>query len=515
MAEPRIAIDILVNCQSATSQLKNFNKELNKTVEGGKKASNWLSKGLTRFIGAFVGFQTIKGLVNTGSRIQLVQKSIEGLTKSTQDWNYIQQQAFKTGTEIEVVAKGYRNFYSSAKMAGFGRGTIQTMYGDILLSTRAIGASTQQTEGALLALEQMISKGTVSMEELRRQLGNAIPGAFEIGAKAMNMTTKEFNEFVKTGKLASTVFVPRFIKTLKEAYADGFKEIEQTVSVAQIRLSNSWKLLQADIMSGETGKSFASALNTLRETLDSPEFRQFIVYVGQLAMILVNLFNFLIKNMRLVLILLGVGGFYGWLAKTHSIFKLFTMNIGKALIVIRRFGGVGKFAFAGLTAGAKAFMATLFRVLIPLLLIEDVILGLGQRFLGWNVKSLTGDLLVAQKELSDTKKATVVDSLNLPENVKKDPKFKKYRDIINSGGTLSPETWQQLNMGVLPMQISAPSSPNLEKTDNTTQNISMGDININIDGANDTIAVGNAVKEILLGLFKGENLMLNTESAVV
>ena len=182
------------------------------------KSTNLYARQLRNLFVGFIGVQSIGGLVRTAAELDLVQRSIESLTKSTQDWEYIQEQAFRTGTRIEDVAKGYRNFFSSTRMAGFDKTSIQAMYGDILTVTRAIGASPTQTQGALLALEQMISKGVVSMEELRRQLGNAVPGAFEIAAKAIGMTTQELNEMVKSGKLASVEFVPAFIKALYNIY---------------------------------------------------------------------------------------------------------------------------------------------------------------------------------------------------------------------------------------------------------------------------------------------------------
>ena len=40
-----------------------------------------------------------------------------------------------------------------------------------------MGLSADQTSGVLLALQQMISKGTVQAEELRGQLGERLPGA--------------------------------------------------------------------------------------------------------------------------------------------------------------------------------------------------------------------------------------------------------------------------------------------------------------------------------------------------
>ena len=162
-------------------------KKINKNTKEMIGLNSTLAKGIKKlFLGFGIGFGALS-MAKTYEQLDLTRRSIEGLTKSTQDWAYVQNEAFRTATDIEVVAKGYRNFFAAANMAGFDKNGIQEMYSGILVSARAIGATSQQTEGALLALEQMISKGVVSMEELRRQLGNALPGAFEIGAKAMNI----------------------------------------------------------------------------------------------------------------------------------------------------------------------------------------------------------------------------------------------------------------------------------------------------------------------------------------
>lgn len=445
----------------------------NKSLE----RQNGLFRLAKNFILSWISIGTLKNIIDTGSRLQLVRASIEGLTKSTQDWQYIQQQAFKTGTEIEVVAKGYRNFYSSAKMAGFDKSGIQSMYADTLLATRAIGASTQQTEGALLALEQMLSKGTVSMEELRRQLGNAIPGAFEIGAAAMKMTTKEFNEFVKKGQLASAEFVPKFIKQLKDTYADGFKNIEQTVSVAQIRLSNSWKLLTLDIMNGETGKAFAQGLNVLRETLDSPEFKQAVIYLGKIFTIVVKLFSFVIKNLRLVLMLLGVRGFFGLLARNAQLFSILNMGIKQGTIALINFAKTGVQGMGVLNMATLAFLKSLARVIAPLLLIEDLIFFIGEAFLGWNTKSAIGSMIsLANRRIGKENLAKTI----LPEEVeqlkKSNPQFKK---AIESGDwktvrqILKPQTYDSF----LP-STTQKQGMNYEKDESQTVNVHIGNINL-------------------------------------
>ena len=49
----------------------------------------------------------------------------------------------------------------------------------------------------------MISKGKVQAEELRGQLGERLPSAFQLAAKAMGMTTAQLDKFMADGKLTA------------------------------------------------------------------------------------------------------------------------------------------------------------------------------------------------------------------------------------------------------------------------------------------------------------------------
>lgn len=454
------------------------------------------------YLGAYLGIHTLQNMMNTGSRLQLVRKSIEGLTKSSQDWGFIQQQSFGTGTDIETVAKGYRNFFSSARMAGFDKEGIQSMYADMLLSTRAIGASTQQTEGALLALEQMLSKGTVSMEELRRQLGNALPGAFEIGAKAMNMTTAEFNKFVRTGQLASSVFVPKFISELKREYSGGFGEITQTLSFATTNLSNAWKNLQEEIFSGDTGRELAKAINELTKMLRSREFKQFIGYLGTIFKWLTQIFSYLMQNWRFVMMLLGSAGVIGLVTKLSGATKLLTVDIAVAIRYFRIFGLTGVTAFGSMSAAATTFYSVLFKILLPLATIEDLVMGIGQAFLGWNVRSVTGDAILAAKN-KPTRQARNLNApsvVNLPDFIKNNPKLLgAYQNAVKNNNM--DEVMSIARYGVRPSYMS--SSGGFNKTDVLTAatNMTFGDIKFEInDTSGNPVAIGNQINQQFFNL---------------
>lgn len=78
--------------------------------------------------------------------------------------------------------------------------------------------SADDAKGVYLALGQMASKGTVSAEELRGQIGERLPGAFSIAAKAMGVTEAALGDMMQKGELASSVFLPKFATELHKTF---------------------------------------------------------------------------------------------------------------------------------------------------------------------------------------------------------------------------------------------------------------------------------------------------------
>ena len=57
------------------------------------------------------------------------------------------------------------------------------LFASVTKASATLGLSGERTSLVLQALSQMASKGTVSMEELRGQLGESLPGALSLAAK--------------------------------------------------------------------------------------------------------------------------------------------------------------------------------------------------------------------------------------------------------------------------------------------------------------------------------------------
>ena len=292
-------LDELVQKISTKADLKGFD-ELDKKQKRAVKQNNLLAKSFRNAFGMFLGVQGLRSIVNVSRKFDLMQKSLKGLTKSAEDFKYLRKEAYRTGNDLLTIASSYKNFYAAASGAGFGRSAIQGMFSNVLVAGRGIGANQQQIGAALLALEQMLSKGKVSAQELRLQLGNALPGAMQVAARAMNMTTAELDEMMRKGMLISSVFVPKFTEQLKKELGGGFEEAVKSLDFALVNLSTAWQEFQAEIVTGETGQALAQFVKELTAMLRSQTLLNSVKLIGKALTLIV-------KNLKWILIFWGVG----------------------------------------------------------------------------------------------------------------------------------------------------------------------------------------------------------------
>ena len=129
----------------------------------------------------------------------------------------------------------------------------------------ALALSQDDLNGIYLALGQMVSKGKVQAEELRGQLGERLPGAFQLAAKAMGMTTAELDKAMQKGEVLASDLLPKLGSTLKNEFGDAAVDAADGAQGAVNRLSTAWTDLKANI--GDN-KVILTAINLLTDALN-------------------------------------------------------------------------------------------------------------------------------------------------------------------------------------------------------------------------------------------------------
>ncbi len=182
-------------------------------------------------------------LLVTGSQTQFIEEQ-EFLIEIAEDF----------GIELVNLTKLYTQFYVSAKDK-ISSTEIQDIFRSISKAAGSMGLTVQQQERAFLALNQMMSKGTIQAEELRGQLSEALPGAFGIMAKAVGVTEVELGKMMKAGELLADEVLPKFARQLEKTYGiENVQRIENITS-AQNRLTNSFTEFIDLFTSGEGAMS--------------------------------------------------------------------------------------------------------------------------------------------------------------------------------------------------------------------------------------------------------------------
>ena len=227
----------------ADASIKRFQRNVGNYSSGLGKAGF----ALRNFAGAF-------GLLSAaaiGREIFTLVKEIDGLDKALKQVTetqgaYNRAQRFTTnlaeeaGVEINGLQKSYVKFLASAKTTNLTIAETEDIFRQTAKAGAVLGLSTDDINGSFRALEQILSKGKVQAEEIRGQLGERLPGAFQILAKSMGLTTQELSKQLELGNVISEEVLPNFAKELEKTYGLESANKVETLAAAQNRLSNSW-----------------------------------------------------------------------------------------------------------------------------------------------------------------------------------------------------------------------------------------------------------------------------------
>jgi tape measure domain-containing protein len=129
---------------------------------------------------------------------------------------------------------------------------MRNIYSAVTEAGTALNLSKDELSGVFLALGQMISKGKVQAEELRGQLGERLPGAFGLAAKAMGVTTGELDKLLETGKVTAEDMLPKLADALHNKFGKAAKEAAEGGAQAVNRMSTEWEDLKANVLDNGT-----------------------------------------------------------------------------------------------------------------------------------------------------------------------------------------------------------------------------------------------------------------------
>jgi len=173
----------------------------------------------------------------------------------------------RTGQQFSELAKGYAQLAAAARGTTLEGKGVQSMFKAINTAALALRLDVNQTKGALKALEQMISKGTVSSEEMRQQLGERLPGAFRLAADAAGLTTAEFSKQLAQGKILAEDLLPKLAAAIEDAYGASAANATNNLGVSLDRLSSETNVFFAKLVKSNVLNKFVNTVNMATDAM--------------------------------------------------------------------------------------------------------------------------------------------------------------------------------------------------------------------------------------------------------
>lgn len=161
----------------------------------------------------------------------------EGAKRATE---FVKNLANNTGVDQIETLSSFAKF--SAGAGDMNADQKESLFSNVIGTSRLMGLSTDEINGILKAFEQMASKGKIQAEELRGQLGDRMAGAFQLFARSLGMTTEELDKAMKDGKVLSKDVLPKVSAEMGRMIdkAGGWEKIINSTQTQLGRLSNSW-----------------------------------------------------------------------------------------------------------------------------------------------------------------------------------------------------------------------------------------------------------------------------------
>ncbi|NCZ63400.1 MAG: hypothetical protein EBY62_06270, partial [Cellvibrionales bacterium] len=141
-------------------------------------------------IGAQVGQlrQAVGATAEYAAELSKLRIALRGVTAGGGEYNdaleFITQSTKDFAIPQSILTRQFTKLQASVQGSGGSLEDTQTAFKGIVAAVRATGGSLQDVDSALTATAQVFSKGKVSAEELRQQIGERLPGAFTLFASS-------------------------------------------------------------------------------------------------------------------------------------------------------------------------------------------------------------------------------------------------------------------------------------------------------------------------------------------
>ena len=227
----------------------------------------------------------VRGIYKTGMEIEKLNIAFDSITGSAsatkEEFGFLHKAADDLGQNFYVLAAGYKGIAAAAKGTNLEGAATRDIFLAITEASTALGMSSDATDRSLKAIAQIMSKGKLSAEELRQQLGDHLYGAFNKAAEAMGVTTAALDKMLKDGAVPAAEFIPKFAAILHRDFGEAARKSAGSAQAAVNKFAEAWIDLENTMATSGFMDSATDSLRNISAMLKDPAVLQSISDLGK------------------------------------------------------------------------------------------------------------------------------------------------------------------------------------------------------------------------------------------
>ena len=292
----------------ASVQAREFSKAI-RPGAGGRQALTILQRirseilaVTTAYIGFFGAIRGVGGVIKALRTVQGAQSRLGALFEGDraavgEELEFIRRQADRLGIQFGVLSDAYTKFAIATQGTNIEGAETRRIFVKVSEAARVNNLSTIQLVATFRALEQIANKGVFQMEELRQQLGDRLPGAINILAAGLGVSTEVLSDLLERGEIGAERLA-EFADELERRFG---KQLPASLLLSEAaigRFENEIFNTQRTISEGDFQVGFIDLLNRFSEVLGSGRFQSFAEGLSSALAFLADVIATVAENWR-------------------------------------------------------------------------------------------------------------------------------------------------------------------------------------------------------------------------
>lgn len=274
-------------------------QKLKATQGEAKRTDNEFAKMGKSIMSSLAGAFAVSQIIDLGKETVFAAAKMEGMTNAiifasgsaeegAKNMSFLKNITEIMPIDLLAAEEGFKTFSGAVMGTSLAGDKARHIFTSVSKAASVMGLTADDTKGIFLALGQMVSKGTVQAEELKGQLGERLPGAFQLAAKAMGLTTAQLGDYMKAGMITAEELLPRLANELDNTYSKGMGTANKSINAHITELQNMKHQIIEDSI--PAAQELTSALvETARLTKDNFEpLHDMFVGIGESIQIIIS-----------------------------------------------------------------------------------------------------------------------------------------------------------------------------------------------------------------------------------